>query len=191
MFLIGNSMGANLVANYLGEEGSKCVLKAACSVQPPMKMWECGDNIEKRLFGLYNYFLGKGLKAKLEKIAPNLREAYLASHGIDINVILRESRHLIDIDTHLTSKTFGYGNIQNYYDKASCVHRLPEIKTPTFILMARDDPIIGEKAIDIEACEQNPYILLGVTNKGGHLGYFESIRGTRQWFTEPVFEFLS
>ena len=57
-------------------------------------------------------------------------------------------------------------------------------------LMAKDDPIIGEKAIAREVCENNPYVLLGVTNKGGHLGYFESMLSSRQWFTEPVFEFL-
>jgi hypothetical protein len=33
--------------------------------------------------------------------------------------------------------------------------------------------------------------LLGVTNQGGHLGFFESITTYKQWFTEPVFEFLN
>lgn len=38
------------------------------------------------------------------------------------------------------------------YDVASCVHKLPSIKTPTFILMAKDDPVIGPAAIDYETC---------------------------------------
>ena len=176
-------MGANIVANYLGEEGPKCFLKAAVCVQPPMKMWECGDNIEKRLFGIYNYALGSNLKKKIELMAPNIREAYLSTHGIDLSESLRKSRHLIDIDTHLTSKAFGYGDIKTYYDKASCIHRIPSIKTPTMFLMAKDDPIIGEKAICHETCIKNPYVLLATTEKGGHLGYFETIFSTKQWFT--------
>jgi len=32
LFLVGNSMGANIVANYVGEEGSQCFLKAAVCV---------------------------------------------------------------------------------------------------------------------------------------------------------------
>jgi abhydrolase domain-containing protein 1/3 len=175
LYLIGNSMGANIAANYLGEEGSKSFLKAACCVEPPMKMWECGDNIEKRLFGFYNYVLGKNLKVKFETMIPVISEPFLEKHGIDLRESLRKSRHLIDIDSHITSKTFGYGDVKTYYDRASCIHRIPGIKTPTFFLMAKDDPIIGEKAIDSSVCENNPYILLGVTNKGGHLGYFESI----------------
>lgn len=91
----------------------------------------------------------------------------------------------------MTSKAFGYGDIKTYYDKASCVHWIPNIKTPTFFLMAKDDPIIGEKAIDMDTCKANPYVLLGVTEKGGHLGYFHSVISTKQWFTEPIFEFLS
>ena len=163
LFLVGNSMGANIVANYLGEEGAKCFVKAAVCVQPPMKMWECGENIEKRLFGFYNYVLGRSLKDKMERWAPNIREAYLANHGIDLQKTLRRTRHLIDIDTHMTSKAFGYGDLKTYYDKASCIHRIPSIKTPTFFLMARDDPIIGEKAICMATCTGNPYVLLGTT----------------------------
>ena len=147
-----------------------------------MKMWECGENIETRLFGFYNYILGKNLKAKLEKWAPNIREAYLSAHGIDLHETLPRMRHLIDIDAHMTSKTFGYGDIKTYYDKASCIHRIPLIKTPTFFLMSADDPIIGSKAICRATCENNPYVLLGVTEAGGHLGYFESVFSTKQWF---------
>ena len=30
LFLIGSSLGANIMANYLGEEGKNCFIKAAC-----------------------------------------------------------------------------------------------------------------------------------------------------------------
>lgn len=155
-----------------------------------MKMWECGENLKTNNRGFYNHVLGSNLKKKLLLYAPHIRDAYREQHGIDMVSVLESCKHLIDIDTHMTSKTFGFGTIENYYDKASCVHRIPGIKTPTFIMMARDDPIIGEKAIDHQACEKNPYVLLGVTDQGGHIGYFESMFNTRQWHTQPVFEFL-
>jgi predicted alpha/beta-fold hydrolase len=79
----------------------------------------------------------------------------------------------------MTSRAFGFGTLQNYYDKASSIHRIPHVKTPLFIIMAKDDPIIGEKAIDHETCSKNPYVLLGVTEQGGHIGYFESMFHTR------------
>ena len=190
LYLIGNSMGANITANFVGEEGSSCFLKAVCCVQPPMKMWECGENIKTNNYGFYNYALGRNLKVKFEKYVPHIQEAYMVNHGIDLPETLRKSRHLIDIDTHMTSVSFGYGDLKTYYDKASCIHRIPKIKTPTLFLMAEDDPIIGDKAICAKTCEENPYVLLGLTKQGGHLGYFEKLYSTQQWFTEPVFEFL-
>jgi len=61
--MVGFSLGANILGNYLGEEGksnSRILknLKAACCIQPPFKMWECGKNIKIRLFGIYNKVLG-------------------------------------------------------------------------------------------------------------------------------------
>eukprot|EP00347_Sterkiella_histriomuscorum_P008429 403345128 len=98
---------------------------------------------------------------------------------------------LTDYDHHLTSKVFGYETLENYCDKASSVHRIPKISVPTFILMAKDDPIVGEKTIAYESCQANQNIILGVTEYGGHLGYFENISSTQQWFVKPVFEFLN
>jgi len=42
VFLMGLSLGANIITNYVGLEGKNCFLTAVASVQPPIKMWECG-----------------------------------------------------------------------------------------------------------------------------------------------------
>lgn len=51
-------MGANLVANYLGQESDKCPVAAACCIQPPMRMWACGDHIKNSNFGIYDRIIG-------------------------------------------------------------------------------------------------------------------------------------
>ena len=47
------------------------------------------------------------------------------------------------------------------------------------LLFAQDDPIIGPEAICYEFSKKNPRLLLGVTKRGGHLGYFESVFSTK------------
>jgi len=42
IFLLGISLGANIITNYLGAEGSNSFVTAAVSFQPPMKFWETG-----------------------------------------------------------------------------------------------------------------------------------------------------
>ena len=190
LYLIGNSMGANLVANYLGTEASQCPVTAACCVQPPMRMWECGDQIKYGTFGLYNYVIGGFLLKKVSKYSELLHDHYHQEFNIDLKTVVTTVKTVTDFDTMVTSIAFGYGTLNDYYQLASCVHRIPQIKVPTFILMAKDDPIIGAKAIDYDTCKKNPYVLLGVTDHGGHLGYFESIYSSKQWFTKPVFDFI-
>ena len=43
---------------------------------------------------------------------------------------------------------FGFESALDFYQKASCTNKLLHAKIPTFILMARDDPVIGEGAIE-------------------------------------------
>eukprot|EP00347_Sterkiella_histriomuscorum_P010337 403376694 len=211
LYVIGSSMGANIVANYLGEEAEiqeqsqmnfgmnsfqpkqKYDLKVsgACCVQPPMRMWETGSSIQKSFFGMYDKVIGANLKKKVSQYADILHNEYFTNHKVDFKESLKVIRTVSDYDHHVTSKVFGYETRENYYDKASSVHRIPKISVPTFILMAKDDPIIGEKTIDYEICQKNKNIILGVTEYGGHLGYFEHVYSTQQWFVRPVFEFLN
>ena len=70
---------------------------------------------------------------------------------------------------------WGFKDREDYYRKASCMHRIPQIKIPTFFMNALDDPIVNEKCIDFDSFKSNPNIILGTTRIGGHLGYHESL----------------
>jgi uncharacterized protein len=50
---------------------------------------------------------------------------------------------------------FGWKDVNDYYTKAACYHRIPGIKVPSLFMNARDDPIIGEKAIDYDIFNGN------------------------------------
>jgi len=189
---VGNSMGANILANFLGEDGANAsFIKAACCVQPSMRMWICEENIRVRLFGFYNYALGGNLNSKVTRLMPHLKDHFLTEFDLDLIELMKTTNTILDFDHIVTAKAFGYGDRKTYYDKASPIHRMPNIKTPTMFLMAKDDVIMGAASIDYETCMANPNILLAVTEHGGHLGWFESAYSSKQWFVQPVFEFLS
>ena len=42
-----------------------------------------------------------------------------------------------------------------------------------FILKTKDDPVLGPLSVNNEMLLSNPNILIGETNYGGHLGFFE------------------
>lgn len=96
----------------------------------------------------------------------------------------------IEWDDEVTFKVYGYKTREEYYQKASCWDQIPKITVPTFILLSLDDTILGINHLDQDVCTNNPNVMLGVTKRGGHLGYFESVFATEQWLVKPVFEFL-
>lgn len=51
-----------------------------------------------------------------------------------------QSKTIQEFDINFTSLHFGYGNVENYYKKATLHNKLHKIKVPTLCLSAADDP---------------------------------------------------
>ena len=65
-------------------------------------------------------------------------------------------------------KLHGFKSRDEYFRKASCCHRIKEIRTPTLFLNAYDDPLILDTCIDYKAFERNSNVALATTMHGGH-----------------------
>ena len=50
---------------------------------------------------------------------------------------------------------FGFKNGTNLNYNVSCYHNIPKLKVPTLFINAKDDPVIGPKAIDFEIFKNN------------------------------------
>eukprot|EP00349_Pseudokeronopsis_sp_Brazil_P007538 CAMPEP_0202966236 /NCGR_PEP_ID=MMETSP1396-20130829/10565_1 /ASSEMBLY_ACC=CAM_ASM_000872 /TAXON_ID= /ORGANISM="Pseudokeronopsis sp., Strain Brazil" /LENGTH=118 /DNA_ID=CAMNT_0049689859 /DNA_START=241 /DNA_END=593 /DNA_ORIENTATION=- len=118
------------------------------------------------MFGLYNKVLCKFLKNKFSDKVSIIHEHYYRTKGIDVESLFRDVDTLVEWDDRLTSRMFGFDGGDDYYNRASCYHRIPSIKVPTFIMMAKNDPVIGAGAIDKEICETNPNVMLCLTDGG-------------------------
>ena len=94
------------------------------------------------------------------------------------------------IDEEITSKFFGFKDRNDYYDKASCFHRIPTISTPTVFFNAYDDPIISANCIDYDIFKANANVALATTRYGGHLGYMEGVNSQRMWVIDPCIKFF-
>ncbi len=80
-------------------------------------------------------------------------------------------RTLTEYCERVLIKIEGIKSLEEYYEMSSCIERMKNVKIPLFFISAEDDPIIGNKVIPIEHCNEN--IMIGVTKGGGHLCYFE------------------
>ncbi|RLN86939.1 hypothetical protein BBJ28_00009795, partial [Nothophytophthora sp. Chile5] len=94
--------------------------------------------------------------------------------GLDLEAV-RASRTVRDFDDSLTKVIFHYETVDHFYEDASSVKKLRDVRVPLLCISAEDDPISVRSAIPSRAeVEANPSVILCVTKAGGHLAFYES-----------------
>lgn len=179
-----------MLSNYLGEEGDKSFLTAAAAVSSPMRTWMTVPHLESSFFGLYNKHFGKRLREKIEINIPMLKDHVKSTLDIDLETEFHNYTTVNSVNT-LIGRMFGYKDLDDYYYRGSVIHSVPKIKVPFFYLYSKDDPVTGYEHIDFETCYKNPNIMVGVTERGAHVCFFESVINPTMWFPKPVIEFFN
>ncbi|KAK4984870.1 hypothetical protein LTR50_006341 [Elasticomyces elasticus] len=192
LFAIGYSLGANILTNYLGEEGDQCVLKAAVVCSNPWKLEVSSLALQRTWLGLevYSRTMGSSMKKLFETHADQISE----NTNIDISKV-RSIRYLHEFDRVVQCATWGYPTEGAYYRDATSADSLFAVRVPLFAIHAEDDPvnmsspvIAVKEAIPYEEFAQSPYTVLCTTSTGGHLSWFEW--GGGRWFAKPAVNFL-
>jgi predicted alpha/beta-fold hydrolase len=90
------------------------------------------------------------------------------------------------IDEYFTAPQSGFKNAADYYEKCSSIKVLDQIRIPTLILCAMDDPVVDTSIYHyLEATQGIDFIL---TKHGGHVGFLGQITAGRplRWMDEVV-----
>ncbi|SDB42706.1 hypothetical protein SAMN03097699_1266 [Flavobacteriaceae bacterium MAR_2010_188] len=165
IYLLGFSLGANVILKYLGESDVLPVeIKAAVAVSVPCYL-EGSANSLVSLKNLpyairFKRNLIKTLRAKQKKFPEQITKS-------DIKKI----KTLIDFDDVYTSKAHGFENARDYYSRSSSLQFLPSINIPTLILNAKNDSFLSEECYPIKEAKENPNLFLEIPEYGGHVGF--------------------
>lgn len=185
LFGIGFSLGANILVNYLGEEGSNCILDAAVVVCNPWNLEACGLALQRSWIGLnvFSASMGASMRRLFEKHVDQI------SKNPDIDVAkVRSSKYLHEFDRYVQCASWGYPTEYAYYRDASSSDAVLGVKTPLFAIHAEDDPIAVDEGVPRQEIMQNPNVVLCSTSLGGHLSHFEI--GGGRWFAKAATAFL-
>jgi predicted alpha/beta-fold hydrolase len=180
LFAIGFSLGANILTNYLGEEGAACELKAAVLCSNPWQLGVCHNALMRSWLGhsVYSKVMGRNMRVLFERNFEQLS----TDDRIDVAAV-RRSQHLFEFDREVTLKVFGYATVGEYHRDASSIDNLLKVRVPVLVLHAKDDPIAVNEAVPYDEVKANPYVFMAVTDRGGHLSW-EQLGG--RWFAKPV-----
>ena len=193
LVLVGFSMGANIMVNYLGEEGKNPTpghephIVGAISVGNPFDMYHCNWNLHSTWF--MRSFYSRNLTEGLQNLFSRALHLFDGHPDFDIDIEqVRASKTTREFDEALTRRVFGYHSANEYYRLSSSVLRLPWVRVPLICLQARDDPIAVISPYD--EVRSNPHVVLVETSQGGHLGWFSGDLMTWMWGSEVIWDMV-
>jgi predicted alpha/beta-fold hydrolase len=129
------------------------------------------------------------MACNLKNIFLRNKEIMLTRGDIDIDEVLA-AKTIREYDNACTKKMSNYSTVNNYYRDGSCARVIEKVRIPLLCINALDDPIAPVQSIPIDEIKVNPYIILAVTQHGGHLGWFEHNVRARRWVDKPIAEFI-
>lgn len=182
IYLLGFSLGGNLVLKYLGEERAlPKEIKGAVAVSVPCDLHAAS----RQLHRLENFLYHQRFKSQL---LAKLREKQQRFPGQMTDSELLKIRTLKDFDDTYTSRAHQFRDALDYYEKCSSLPLLPLITVPILILNALNDSFLGPSCYPWAEAEANPKFFLEVPAYGGHVGFWG--KGNITYSEKRTLEFL-
>jgi uncharacterized protein len=186
LFILGFSLGGNLVLKLAGECGEypPPELKGLCAVSPSIDLRASCDLTNRPRNWLYRHSFLLHLKRRIKIKQQLFPELYDSTP-------LTAIRSIEQFDNHYVAPAFGFESVSDYYAKASSRPLIGRIRVPTLIIHAEDDPFIPFAPLRDPSIAANPYVLLIATERGGHVAFVSANSGNedRFWAENRVVEF--
>lgn len=184
IYLVGFSLGGNVVLKLAGELGSSGsdLVAGVCAVSTPIDLAACVVAIERGENFLYEW-----------RFLTRLKERIRVRHQQDPARFpvepLRGVKTIYHFDDLYTARFFGFGTADNYYATQSSQRFLDSVRVPALVVQAKDDPLIPFEVYDHPAFRTNSHLLLLATDHGGHLGFLAD-RQPRFWLDLTIVDWI-
>ena len=183
LYLVGFSLGGNLVLKYNGDGiypiNSK--IKASVAVSVPVDLYGSAVKLQEPKNKLYTWRFLHTLSKKIR--LKNLQYP----NEVDVK-LLKQIKKLMDFDEYYTSKLNGFKNARDYYAKSSSKQFLSTIKKPTLLINALDDPFLSESCFPFTEAKNNPQLHLMCPSYGGHVGFVS--KSKTYWSEQQILNFI-
>eukprot|EP00986_Skeletonema_menzelii_P013087 scaffold7435_cov74-Skeletonema_menzelii.AAC.3 len=209
IYLLGYSLGANIVTKYLGEESlhgtlPKCIGGGAAMGNPL--------HIHSGTIAFpWNMLLGAGVKRSILQNASSLRQHHEPGfqHAMKKALLAptigklddAAAPYLVRNDSHPPYSTrIGFKDGEEYWWESSSHRYVGHVSVPLLKISAQDDFLVfGQFQRKLNHCLENPNVVVVKTRCGGHLGWQESpppgssgsgLGGSGSWSDVAVADFI-
>ena len=103
---------------------------------------------------------------------------------------LKNVKSLRDFTEEFTAPIHGFRDAQHYWETVSCGKTLGDIRIPTLLVNAKDDPFLGPSSYPENIAKNNPFFLLETPRHGGHVGFIEKTGDGFYWSDKRLMSIL-
>ncbi|OCR25850.1 alpha/beta hydrolase [Pseudomonas syringae] len=174
LYAVGYSLGGNVLLKYLGESGTNSDLLGAVAVSVPFRLDECADRIGMGFSKVYQRHFMREMLAYIHDKQRHFQHEGMSEGLAELAALgsLENMRTFWDFDGRVTAPLNGFVDAKDYYRRASSRYFLGEIRTPTLIIQAEDDPFVFKHSLP-EADELSSSTQFELQAKGGHVGFVD------------------
>ncbi len=183
LFAAGVSLGGNALLKWLGERGAAAgaIVRRAVAVSAPIDLVAAGFTLDRGINReLYTRaFLATMKRKALAKLArfPGLYDAERVARA----------RTLFEFDDLVTAPLHGFRGVRDYWTRASSAPWLAQVRVPTLLLNALNDPFLPPEALLAASRRAASDVVLEFPATGGHAGF----PARRAWLAQRIDAFFS
>ena len=163
LFLVGYSLGGNMLLKFLAEHAADFPIRAAVTVSAPLDLAAASERIRAARNRVYHRHLLYHMK--IEALG---RGAALTAEE---QQRVRTARTIFEFDDRFVGPRNGYTGADDYYANNSGARFLSAIRVPTLVVHALDDPWIPSAAYRRVAWASHPALVPLLSDGGGHVGF--------------------
>jgi predicted alpha/beta-fold hydrolase len=183
--LIGFSLGGNVTLKYLGEQGSR---------------------VHSQISKAVAFSVPCDLKSSAIKLARNSNKQYMIRFMRTLRKKVREKKNLfpdqIDVrnlnriktfqqfDDRYTAPVHGFKDADDYFARCSSRQFLKEIRVPTLLVNAANDPFLDLPSYPQEEAAASSYFFFESPASGGHMGFVVFNKAGEYWSESRALSFL-
>lgn len=174
LYAVGYSLGGNVLLKYLGESGVNSDLQGAVAVSVPFRLDECADRIGMGFSKVYQRHFMREMVTYVKDKQRHFKDEGISEGLAELSALgsLENMRTFWDFDGRVTAPLHGFADAKDYYRRASSRYYLGEIRTPTLIIQAADDPFVFKHSLP-EPTELSASTEFELQEKGGHVGFVD------------------
>lgn len=179
IYLVGVSMGAANIQNYLSHYADEHIVKAAVTISCPWNAHIVTRKVAKNPLlrkGIHGYQL-RLFKQQLEYESFN---KLLETHKISKDDVLKTKSN-VEFDEICATAGLGLEKLEEYYDHLSCHEKISRVSVPVLSMNTGDDILIPVSVIPFEELASNPHIIHLQVTGGGHTEYFHGCSASYVW----------